>query len=288
MVTISHKNTASNKAPGQSHETEFNGQNDGTGRSEKYIPQKIKQHDHEFNAKLRSVAGLVPNTESVDEDVFIVGHPKSGTTWLQNLVAGEFAPNSLVFDLVPGHRQHYYKRYRTPSFFKSHRLPQPEYKRVIYLVRDGRDVMVSYFHHLKAVKKKEIDFLKVVTAEEVIWPYKWHEHVEAWLSNPHGAQMIIMKYEDLKSNPVKELRRFCEFVDVQREDSLLESINQKASFEKMRQKEARFGIGNRKWPDDKFFIRRGEVGSYQDEMPSDILEMFLRDAGDTLRKLGYL
>lgn len=261
------------------------------------LTDPVKRYiDHKINSKICDVTGLVPNTVFAEDDVFIVGYPKSGNTWFQNLVAGviygidpEYAPYSLVSDLIPGHRKRYYRRYRTPMFFKSHYLPRPEYKRVVYLLRDGRDVMVSCFHHLRAVRGKEIDFLKVVQGEERIFPYEtWHEHIERWFSNPYDAEMLVIKYEDLKKDPVNELQRFCIFVDVEREASFLEKIAQKASFEKMRHKETLYGIDNPNWSKDQHFIRRGQVGSYKSEMAPEILEMFLHEAGDTLKSHGYL
>ena len=41
-------------------------------------------------------------------------------------------------------------------------------------------------------------------------------------------------------------------------------------------------------PKDKFFVRRGEVGSHKDEMPEEVLEAFLLDANPTLRKYSYV
>jgi hypothetical protein len=251
--------------------------------------------DNHADKRIRSVLGMVPTTEFDEDDVFIVGHPKSGNTWFQNLAAGvihgvdpEYARDALIADLVPGHRRRYYKRYSKPMCFRSHHLPRPEYRRIVYLLRDGRDVMVSYFHHLQAVRGREVDFLRVVRGDDVIWPYKWHEHVEGWLANPYRAAMMIIKYEDLKTDPVKELRRFCKFGGWERDDSLLSSVAQKGSFEKMLRKEVIQGMDNPNWPRDKLFVRRGEVGSYLDEMPRHILEAFLHEAGDTLRKFGYL
>lgn len=248
-----------------------------------------------MKSQISTLTGLVHHTEFVNDDVFIVGHPKSGSTWFQNLVAGvvygvdpEFAPYALIRDLVPGHAQKYYKRYGTPTFFKSHHPPQPQYKRVIYIVRDGRDVMVSYFHHIRGGKNKDIEFLKVVQGKDVPWPYKWHEHVEAWLNNPYQAQMLVIKYEDLKQDTVKELRRFCGFVGVERDEAFLQRVGEKATFEKLRQKEINLGIAYPNWSPAQLFMRRGQVGSHKDEMPAEVLEVFLRDAGDTLRKLGYL
>lgn len=252
-----------------------------------------------FTERLRALTGLIPKSEVRDEDVFIIGFQKSGTNWVRNLVAGviygadpEFMPYSLLRDLIPNRvpKEPYYKRYATPTFFKVHDLPRPEYKRVVYVLRDGRDVMVSYFHHLRAVRGPEVDFLSVVQADKrVTSGVKWHQHVETWLANPYGAHMIVIRYEDLKRDAVNELRRFCAFVGVEREEAHLEWVARKASFEKMRQKELRYGgVGVRNWPSDRPFIRRGEVGSYKDEMPPDVLEVFLKDAGSTLRKLGYL
>jgi hypothetical protein len=56
----------------------------------------------------------------------------------------------------------------------------------------------------------------------------------------------------------------------------------------MRDKEDRLGMDYRTWPKDRHFVRRGTVGSHEDEFPPAVLEAFMRDAGDTLRKLGYL
>lgn len=260
------------------------------------IEQKL---DAEFNAKVQALTGLMPNNEILDNDVIIDGYMKSGSTWFRNLVAGviygidpELVPYKLVWDLVPnyGPKRPYYKRYSLPMYFKSHDLPQPQFKRVVYLIRDGRDVMVSYFHHFKTMEGgKESDFLKLVKGKKGLPAVcKWHRHVETWLSNPYQAQLLMIKYEDLKNNPVNELRRFCAFAGADRDEAFLQRIADKASFENMRQKEAEKGMGLLAWPKEKAFVRRGQIGSYKDEMPPEILEVFLRDAEDTLRKLGYL
>jgi Sulfotransferase domain len=112
---------------------------------------------------------LEPISETRLEDIFIVGYPRSGNTWMQYLIAGaildlnpRLAPDSLVQSLVPDvHATRFYKRFGTPTFFKTHHLPQSEYRRVLYLVRDGRDVMVSYFHYLAALAEAP-DFLALV------------------------------------------------------------------------------------------------------------------------------
>ena len=117
---------------------------------------------------------------------------------------------------------------------------------------------------------------------------KWHKHIETWLSNPFQAQMLMLKYEDLKNEPVRALRQFCAFAGVTRDEAFLQQIADKAAFEKMRQKEAADGMGLLSWPKEKAFVRRGQIGSHQDEMPPEVLAAFLREAAPTLQKLGYL
>lgn len=251
--------------------------------------------EREVNKKITSVLHLVPIKEFTKEDVFIVGFPKSGHTWFQNLVAGiiygvdpEITPDTLIQELVPDvHYKRYYKRFQTPMFFKSHHLPQPEYRRVIYLLRDGRDAMVSYFHFHKALYGSKIDLLRMVATGEGLFPCKWHDHVEQWLSNPYGAEMIVIKYENLLLQPIDELRTFCDFVGMKRSEDFLIRVVEKCSFSKMSKKEKESGWDNSAWPKEKSFVRRGEIGSYKDEMPPHVLKAFLEEAEVTLRKCGY-
>ena len=226
-------------------------------------------------------------------NVFIVAYPKSGITWFQCLIAGAIygldprqAPDGLTQDLVPDvHYQSVYKRYRTPTFFKSHHLPRPEYRRVVYLLRDGRDVMVSYLHHLRALGRSDLDFAEMI--DSALFPCKWHEHVEQWTANPFAAHMLVIRYEDLQADAARELARFCAFVEERRDVAELARVAEKCTFAAMRRREQRFGWDNPAWPKDRPFVRRGIIGSHADEMPPDELAAFLAETAPTLRKAGY-
>ncbi|MEJ5227787.1 sulfotransferase domain-containing protein [Thermodesulfovibrio sp.] len=252
--------------------------------------------DRTLGKRIFSTVGLLPITEFSEEDVFIVGYPKSGNTWMQNLVAGlvygvdpELSPDTIIQELVPDiHYKRYYKRFKTPMFFKSHSLPTPQFRRVIYLLRDGRDVMVSYYHFNKALRGENFDFHRMVQDGVGLFPCEWHEHVEAWLANPYNAEMIVVRYEDLKETPVETLLRICWFIGEDYDKAYLHRLASKANFNKMREKEIRYGWDDPLWPKEKFFVRRGQIGSYKDEFPQELLQIFLSKAGKTLEKLGYI
>lgn len=241
---------------------------------------------------------LMPINQFSDKDIFVVGYPKSGNTWFQNLITGiyfgidpELAPDTLIQELVPDiHFKKQYRRFKTPMFFKTHNLPRPEYKRVIYLVRDGRDVMVSYYHYQMAIMNEKIDFMAMVRDGKGLFPGKWHEHIQAWDANPYHAEKMIIKYENLKQDPLTILTQFCAFAQIERDQTFLQHVIDHAQFAKLQAKErdGRMFFANDMWPRNKDFFRRGIVGSYKDEMPLDVLDVFLQHANPMLREMGYV
>jgi hypothetical protein len=237
--------------------------------------------------------GLRPIRDTLPSDIFVCSYPRSGVTWFQNLIAGvvhgidpSIAHDSLVQDLVPDvdYKQSF-KRYGPTAYFKSHWLPQKQYRRVVYLLRDGRDVMVSYYHFLTALRGR-IDFRRLVQGDGLT-PCQWHEHVEKWLANPFAAEMLVIRYEDLQADCVQQLQRFCAFAGLPRDPAFLRRVAEQAAFSKACEKERTQGWDNQSWPRDQAFVRRGAVGSHLDEMPPDVLSAFLQRARPALQRLCY-
>ena len=259
----------------------------------------VSEAAQEATENMIAINNLTPMGVYDPSDVFITTYPKSGMTWFQNLVCGaihginlDFFTYKLMALLIPeiGVNQ-YYERFATPMFFKSHEMPHPDYKRVVYLLRDGRDVMVSFAHFREGLKRNKIKtgYWDVVLDRENVEPkYIWHKHVEAWLENPYQADLLLIRYEDLHHQPLVELQRFCAFLGVERETALLEDVIAKSRFDRMSQREDQYGIHVAEWPSDRKFMRRGKIGSYKDEMPPEVLEAFLKQAGETLQELGYV
>jgi hypothetical protein len=258
-------------------------------------PERAPAPAPEAGREFCAATGLRPIGQFAETDVFIVGYPKSGNTWMQYMVASAFcgvdlqvAPDALVQDLTPDvHFKKFFKPYFPVTFFKSHFLPRPDYRRVIYLLRDGRDVMVSYRHYLEGRGEEEVNFLELVNTGRGLFPCKWHKHVEQWLSNPYGAQMMTVRYEDLIKDAAAELRRIGEFAGLAREAGVLEAAARSSSFAAMKQREASFAWENPDIPKNKQFVRRGQIGSHRDEMTPTVREAFMKQAGAMMRKTGY-
>lgn len=249
--------------------------------------------DREIANQIKSHTFLESIQKAGPDDIFVVGYPKSGNTWLQHLLTSlvygldiRYTPPVLMNDLMPDlDVRKFYRRYCSPMFFRTHDLPKPTFRRVIYLIRDGRDVMVSFFHYQAALDGAAPDFEKIVNGAGLPFPCRWDEHVEAWMANPYGAEMMIVRYEALKQDAAAELARIAAFGGLDRDRASVDAAVRNCTFEAMKRYEETMGFET--FPKEKQFVRRGIVGSFKDEMPTEILGAFTRQSARALRAAGY-
>lgn len=242
---------------------------------------------------------FIPIHETQPQDVFIAGYPKSGNTWMQNIVTGLIlnsnAPNltpQLVNEIVPDvHAKKYYKRLFPKMVFKTHGFPVPQYKRVIHLVRDGRDVMVSYYN---MKKNKSIDFpysmRDMVVDGKGISPSKWHVHCQKWHDNPYEAEIICVKYENIHLDPKYELRKICDFLDLDITEERMMLVYDNNRIDYVRNRVDKFGMDNDHTWNNKpvtSFFRKGIIGDYKNKMPEDLITHFNSEAKKQLLQLKY-
>lgn len=259
--------------------------------------EKKKQGDLDSIEKRFRKEFFDPITEIDPHDVVVVGYPKSGNTWMQSLMAGMLygidtvlLTDKLAQEIIPDvHARKYYKRFGALNMFKSHYLPRPDYKRVIYLVRDGRDALVSYYHfHQKLGRAVTID--KMLDEGEWLFPSYWHEHVEAWLENPYDADIIFVKYEDLKTKPLEVLRRISEFLGIKRDDTFMQKLINGTDIDKMRARVINSGgMANQNWVGKKGgdFFRKGIVGDYKNTLNEKQIMHFNKLSKNALIHFDY-
>ena len=263
----------------------------------KYIGNLVDSKTNSVIKKITDDEFLEEIDKTKADDVFIVGFPKSGNTWMQSLMAGvlygidtEFMPDKLAQEIVPDvHGRKYYKRFGVINFFKTHHLPKPNYKKVIYLVRDGRDAMVSYYHFNKNLGV-DVTLEGMVKYGKNVYPAKWAEHVSSWQKNPYNAVILTIRYEDLLNQPLIELNKICSFVNIERSEELLNKVIVGNEIDKMRKRvKDTGGLGNKMWEGDKGvkFFRKGKSGSYKSEMPLELISFFNEESSSALKLFNY-
>eukprot|EP00629_Pelagomonadales_sp_RCC1024_P015069 CAMPEP_0119275338 /NCGR_PEP_ID=MMETSP1329-20130426/13604_1 /TAXON_ID=114041 /ORGANISM="Genus nov. species nov., Strain RCC1024" /LENGTH=359 /DNA_ID=CAMNT_0007275715 /DNA_START=134 /DNA_END=1209 /DNA_ORIENTATION=+ len=119
------------------------------------------------------------------------------------------------------------------------------WRRVLYVVRDGRSALCSYFHFQKALGNFPADgtFGEFLASGKSAYGYAWPRHVESYLdARERGLDVHVLRYEDLKRDPKPTLRALAAWLGVaEPSEARLEQLIEGASLETMKKVEARTG-----------------------------------------------
>lgn len=249
----------------------------------KKLINKITANKANNPISIRFLSETIPINETQANDVFLVGFPKSGNTLMQHIIAhlvfglNKNGSRSLISLLAPDiYTNTHYFRFGEVSFFKSHELPKPQYRRVIYIMRDGREALLSYYYMMKNIGQ-EIPLEDLYTGKHKIFGVNWHEHIAKWEENPYNAEILWLKYEELKLNKLEALNRICSFINAKRtKDELIETIKF-TSFDYMKSLEQRSdwkSIKKNIFLKGKLFVRKGSIDSFKKEVPKELISEF--------------
>lgn len=138
---------------------------------------------------------------------------------------------------------------------------------VIQIVRDPRDVAVSASHHWGVSLDTAVDRLNApdfwiakMAGHQQIPQFlsDWSNHAQSW--GWSGLPRLLLRYEDMRSDPVGCFRQVVGFVgwDVD-EDKLAQAVNA-CSFERLQAQEQAGGFRERLAASTAGFFRQGQAG----------------------------
>ncbi len=267
---------------------------------------KLKQILGKFEHATR--LAYINSVTLINDSVLIVEYPKSGGTWLAQLISG-------CLDLP-------FPRNQYPIFKKAvyHSHYQPKFsihknKHIVWLLRDGRDIMVSsYFHHLVWNDKnqgdpklvnyyrnklnfkdftdintnlaKYIEFLFTDKPSKFVffnYPGNWRDYNQKWLNIREKQENItLVKYEDMLEDTFLEVNKLLHAIlpDTNIDLNHIQKVVDKYSFENQTRRKP--GEEN-----TNSFLRKGISGDWKNYFNDDAKRIFKKYAGEILVQMGY-
>jgi hypothetical protein len=182
-----------------------------------------------------------------------------------------------------------------------HYLYSPSMKNVVVVLRDGRDVMISFYYQSLFANERFNSRLVEITRRELQFDdyddikknlprfieykfttrkhprFTWSDFINDWLDK----DAAFIRYENLLQDPVEELAQALYVVKKNGPDrKILEQIVEKYSFETMSKRKQ--GEENK-----HSFLRKGIAGDWKNHFSKEAREVFNSFAGNELIKLGY-
>jgi hypothetical protein len=194
-------------------------------------------------------------------------------------------------------RDRHLRRIESPRYLKSHEPYKPEYRRVIYVVRDPRDVLISYYFYQVKFRRIPENYPIAEFAQRFLDgdldPYgPWNEHVGGWLgARANTTGFLLLRYEDMISDVLASLSRIQEFLGLERTQAELQKAAEYSSFENMQNLESR---QRDSWEplkgtiEAERFVRSGKVGEGKEVLPTNIQQLIFESWTDVMARVGYV
>jgi len=235
-------------------------------------------------------------------EVYVVSFPKCGRTWLKVMIC------EVIYKSFP--KMEKYNDVSTEKLYAIHsKIPRivfthdddPQFKspaeiltdksfyrytKVIFLVRDPKDVIESWFYEYKnrieesyktPARQLNVSSLEKFPFEEKGSLKSIVKFYNVWVANSHvPKQFLLIRYEDLQNDTLKVFRSVLSFLKLgdSVSDSILREVVSNNAFEKLKKRELEgsislgkinneFGSSNGESEDNFLKVRKGKVGSYR-------------------------
>lgn len=220
--------------------------------------------------------------------VWIASYPRSGNTFFRTVLwesfgrvrSGDLYPLDETPSRLTGHAFRVtadsldrLRRQEDPVFVRTHRLADDD-SPAIYLVRDGRDAVISYAQFATATEAPGFEDRSLEEAIEVLIRRHddeigdWSANVRSWTRR--DAPTATVRFEELIADPVTAIQAAAAAIGV----SLPDPGEAPSSFERLHQ-------------EDPVVYARGKVGAWRSELPDRLQRLFWRLHGAEMLLMGY-
>jgi len=260
-----------------------------------FAPDPAVLHDYIVNFQTRA------------DDVFVVSYPKSGTTWMREILwqlynNGENSTTAIYERVVLLERGTCADRpdaatYPSPRLMSTHLIydviPKGDCAetrcKYIYIARNPKDVAVSFYEFMKGYApiigyNGPWEFFAKLFLEGKVPFGLWSDHVLGWWKHKDEPNVLFLKYEDLKKDLSSSVRLIAEFLNRPVTEDTINKIAEQCSFQGMKENESRYlPEGREAGPT---FLRKGKIGDWKNYFTPDLNKKFENEVLDKLRGTG--
>ena len=242
------------------------------------------------------LGGKNKNKNDANAGAYVISFPKCGRTWLRILLGKVLCEkfdidSELMLDtinltraakILPTVFTHDGSSIREGRRYDTLETDKSKYrgKKVVFLIRDPRDVMVScYFQAVKRIHKYQgtiSDFIRT----DKYGIKKYLTFLNIWFENQKVPKdFLLLRYEDLQINPSMALKLLLDFLDVKTvENKVIKNAVNFGSFNNMKKLEKKGFFKNKIMQpssnddDESYKVRKGKVGGYIDYLSNKDIE----------------
>ncbi|KAI1896361.1 hypothetical protein AGOR_G00094000 [Albula goreensis] len=241
-------------------------------------------------------------------DLLIATYPKAGTTWTQEIVdlllhngdaeACKRAPTAVRIPFLEIHSPppipsglDLLGTMSPPRVIKTHLpiqlVPEGFWEnkcKVIYVARNAKDNMVSYYHFDRMNKTQPEPgpwegYIHKFMKGELGWG-SWYDHVKGYWEEKEKRNILYLFFEDMKENPEREIKRIMKYLDLTLSDDVISHIVELTSFKVMKENPmANYTFIPKPIFDHSIspFMRKGEVGDWVNHFSASQSQLFDED-----------
>lgn len=219
----------------------------------------------------------------------LVSFPKTGSTWVRFLLCNIIALSELsgravdfqfLDDTMPAmgysNLREAWPYESIPRCVKTHQGYYPilfaRPKKVVYIFRDPRDIMVSRFHFQRAaLNQTAIDEFSSFIRDTKYGLRRCIQHYVTW--RDHMDHLV--RYENLKKDTQAELSSLLHVLETTIGEDVIAGAVERSKLNQVRSAQARTGLsGEKRFKKDFVFARSGATGEWKDYFSADDLQYY--------------